>query len=177
MLFHQDMKIHVYSICWNEELMLPFFLRHYETFAEKIFIYDNYSDDSSQDIINAHPKAELRFFDTGGKAVESKEIRVKGQAWKESKKTADWVINVDTDEFLYHPDIMKYLKDCKKRGISIPKPTGYDMVSDEFPTHDGQIYETVTRGWKWSRYDKFAIFDPAKIKDIYYSAGCHSAKP
>src|SRR5579883_908706 len=32
--------IHVYAVCHNEELLLPYFLRHYEDFAERIIIFD-----------------------------------------------------------------------------------------------------------------------------------------
>ena len=39
-----DMKIHIYTPTWNEEKILPYFLRHYEQFAERIFIFDGGSD-------------------------------------------------------------------------------------------------------------------------------------
>lgn len=35
------MKIDVFSIMRNEEDLLPYFLRHYETFADRIFIFDS----------------------------------------------------------------------------------------------------------------------------------------
>ena len=30
------MKIWAYAICWNEEKILPYYLRHYEKFCDKI---------------------------------------------------------------------------------------------------------------------------------------------
>ena len=43
------MKVKVYSICYNEEYMLPFFLQHY-SFAD-IVVYDNESTDNSLEIM------------------------------------------------------------------------------------------------------------------------------
>jgi glycosyltransferase involved in cell wall biosynthesis len=170
------MIIKVFTICWNEEKILPYFLRHYEQFADKIVVFDNYSDDNSPSIVKNHPKAELRFFDTNGKAREDKEIKVKSNGWKKHKKGADWVIVVDTDEFLYHPKLVDYLKSCKRRGITMPIPTGYNMVGDHFPTTKGQIYDEVTHGIKEKKFDKYAVFDPHHIDEINYGPGCHPAK-
>jgi glycosyltransferase involved in cell wall biosynthesis len=55
-----NMKIWAYAICWNEEVMLPYYLKHYEKFCEKIIIYDNMSTDNSRNIIKNHPLCEIR---------------------------------------------------------------------------------------------------------------------
>ena len=39
------MKIHSHILAWNEEKILPYTLDYYSTFCEKIFIYDNMSDE------------------------------------------------------------------------------------------------------------------------------------
>ena len=64
------MKIHLYTMCWNERRMLPFFLRHYEQFCERMIVYDNGSDDGSQAIIKAHRLCELREINTHGELDE-----------------------------------------------------------------------------------------------------------
>src|ERR1700722_20355846 len=58
----RGLRIHVYSICWNERRMIEYFLRHYETFAERIVIYDDDSDDGTKEILLAHNKVEVRRF-------------------------------------------------------------------------------------------------------------------
>jgi hypothetical protein len=43
--------------------MLPYYLRHYERFCEQIVVYDNASDDGSQEIVVSHPLCDLRHID------------------------------------------------------------------------------------------------------------------
>ena len=93
--------IDVHSICWNEERMLPLFLSHYSGFAARIVVWDNYSDDASQDLVRACPRAELRLYDSGGRSSEDSFLEVKNQCWPSSD--ADWVIVCDIDELVYHP--------------------------------------------------------------------------
>ena len=45
------MKIHLYSVCYNEEIILPYYLNHYSKFVDKITVYDNFSTDSSVEIL------------------------------------------------------------------------------------------------------------------------------
>ena len=102
------MKVWAYVICWNEEVMLPYYLRHYEIFCDKIIIYDNMSTDRSQEIIKAHPKCELRLYDSKGEVRDDLYLKIKNHAWKEARgQGIDYVIVGDTDEFLYHPNILK----------------------------------------------------------------------
>ena len=61
------MRIYAYAICWNEEIMLPYYLHHYEKFVEKIIIYDNNSKSKLINLINLYkdnhnyliPKSEI----------------------------------------------------------------------------------------------------------------------
>jgi len=45
------MTIDVFTTCYNEEIILPYFIRHYKQFARNITIYDNMSTDNSINII------------------------------------------------------------------------------------------------------------------------------
>ena len=166
------MNIIVNTICWNEEKMLPFFLKYYEQFASEIIVHDNYSTDESPQIIKKHPKAKLKHFFTGDKSREDVEIKVKGHAWKKYRR-ADWVINVDIDEYLYHPDLLGFLDKCKKKGITAPTPKGYEMISDRFPNYGSHIFEQVQWGMRKHKMDKMAIFDPREIQEVNYGPGCH----
>ena len=137
------MKVRVYSLCWNEERFLPYFLRHYCPFVEKIAIYDNLSEDKSVEIIKSFPNTEVRPYSTQGQLRDDAFLYIKNQTWKESRGQADWVIIVDTDELLWHPDLLSYLEECKQKGVTIPVPMGYEMISDAFPSTDGQVYEEI----------------------------------
>jgi len=56
------MRVHVYTICWNESRVIDYFLRHYEPIAERIVVYDEDSTDDTREILTAHRNVELRRF-------------------------------------------------------------------------------------------------------------------
>ena len=47
------MKITLYTICYNEQEMLPYFLNHYSKMVDKIVVYDNQSTDNSRQILES----------------------------------------------------------------------------------------------------------------------------
>lgn len=171
------MRLHVYTLCWNEKLMLPYFLRHYGQFAERIIVYDNGSDDGSQDLVRAHPQGELREFASDGQFDESTVTRLREEVWKESRGTADWVVVCDMDEFLIHPRMTEFLTDRRARGVTISQPQGFQMVSMAFPTTDGQIYDEVRRGVIDSYFSKLVLFDPDAVQEMNYKPGSHFSQP
>jgi glycosyltransferase involved in cell wall biosynthesis len=167
------MRIHVYAVCWNEEVILPYFLRHYSAFAEKIVIFDNESSDRSPAIIDACPQAKRVTYKTGEQHYDRvhRECKMK---YVESRGQADWVILVDMDEFVYHPDLVGVLKWYKRFGINFPNTAGFEMVSEETPTGEGQIWEYVKTGLPTAGYSKKTVFDPSLGVEL--SAGCHQTK-
>lgn len=157
--------------------MWPYFIRHYEQYCERIVVYDNGSDDGTQDLVRRHSLCELRHVDSRGQFDERILMMIKGQMWKESRKTADWVICCDVDELLYHPRLMDYLADCRQRSVTIPVPSGWQMVHDRFPSTDRQVYDEIRTAVSDARYGKRIIFNPAAIHEINYWPGCHIARP
>lgn len=167
------MIVHVYAVCWNEEVILPYFLRHYGSFADKIFIFDNESSDHSPEIIDACPKATRIPVKTGGACSERSQRECK-MKYVESRGVADWAILVDLDEFIYHPNIVGVLEHYKKWWIALPKVAGFEMVSLETPTGPGQLYEYVKTGIPSDGYSKRVVLSPGI--DIELSPGCHTTK-
>lgn len=170
-------RIHVYTVCWNEERFLPYFLRHYGAFAERIVVYDNLSDDRSREIVRAFPGARVEPFDTGGTLRDDVHRDIKNTAWKQSRGQADWVICVDVDELVWHPRLPDYLAACKGRGITIVIPAGYEMSADRFPTTPGQVYEEVKFGIASVGYSKPCVFNPDMVAEMNYIPGAHAAQP
>ncbi len=175
--FSAQLIIHVYAVCWNEEILLPYFLRHYSNIADKIFIYDNMSDDNSVAIIKNFPKTKLIQFDTAGKIREDICLRIKNNEWEKSRGLADWVAVVDIDEILWHKNLIEYLRVCKKKGITVPIPLGFDMFSETLPTFPGMVYDEIKLGIFNKNYCKPCIFNPNAIYKINYQYGCHRANP
>jgi glycosyltransferase involved in cell wall biosynthesis len=163
----------VYTVCYNEELFLPYFLRHYEKIADRIVIYDNRSTDRSAEIIKSHPKATCHSFDTGNQLGEQALTNIRNQCWKADN--ADWAIVCDVDEIIYHPDLLKFIENHKE--YSVIRPHGYTMISTVLPTTTGQIYDELKDGVRYPFFDKCELFSPKRISDMNFGPGSHSANP
>jgi Glycosyl transferase family 2. len=168
-------RVHVYTVCWNEQDLLPFFLEHYSAFAERIVVFDNYSTDASPEIVRACDCAELRSFDTDGTFNEEANIQIKNTAYRESLGEADFVVVVDADEFVFHEDILGVLDGYRRAGVTLPQMQGYDMVSWRFPNRTKAITEAVRQGRVNPMYAKRCVFHPSL--DINFDLGAHSCMP
>lgn len=169
------MIIHAHIIAYNEEKILPFTLDYYSQFCERIFIYDNNSTDSSDEIYKKYPKVTVtKWF--AKEINELNYVNIKTNAYKQSSRHADWVIVCDCDEFLYHPRLLEKLQFYKDNGITVPRINGHDMVSEKFPTYDGGlITEKIKTGSEvYPPFCKNIIFNP-KL-DVEYGIGGHSFK-
>ncbi len=91
------MHIDLYATCWNEERMIPFFLRHYEPLVDRIVIFDDGSNDHSLELLRASRKVELRRLPSGLSSILM-HMEEMNRCWKESRGRADWVIIADPDE-------------------------------------------------------------------------------
>jgi glycosyltransferase involved in cell wall biosynthesis len=171
-----SLRVHVYTMAWNEEVMLPHFLNHYQIF-DKIVVYDNESDDKSAELLDAHEKVDRRVIATNGKKVQGALTNFKNNAWKESRGVADYVIVCDTDEFLFHPNLIDAIKRMRSQGGTIMFPEGYQMLSAESPPSDDNLLETIQVGSRDTPYDKCVLFDPNAISEINFRTGCHVCDP
>ena len=169
------MIIHYYTLCWNEEKILPFVLKYYSEYCDKMVFYDNQSTDNSHQIINSFKNTEIKTFATNNQLHDGIQLELKNNVWKESRGIADWVIVCDTDEMLYHPHFIKKLEELKEKNVSIIKPHGYEMVSESFPEKD---FLEIKTGVKDNRHlGKCIIFNPNLISEINFKAGCHQCAP
>jgi len=166
--------VHLYAVCWNEEKIIPFFLSHYNKFVSNFYIYDNYSDDNTDKLLSAQSNITIHRYDTGGAFNDAVHQKIKNTVWKQSRGKADWVIVIDIDELLYHPDMTNFLNSSVD---SILKPIGCNMVNVFFPVVGISITDQVKNGELDDKYGKMALFDPHKIVDINYMPGAHEAYP
>jgi glycosyltransferase involved in cell wall biosynthesis len=171
------MRIDLYATCWNEERMIPFFLRHYEPIVDRIVIFDDGSTDCSLELLAASPKVELRRLKQGESSILM-QMEELNRCWKESRGGADWVMICDIDEHLYHHKQLRgYLEQCKSNGVTIINPIGYDMVNADFPEANSVLAKSIRRGIRSFLLDKKAVFDPSAIEEINYTPGRHIASP
>jgi hypothetical protein len=168
------MKIHAHILAWNEEKILPYTLDYYSTICEKIFIYDNMSNDSSYKIYKKYPKVKVVKWSSNEKFNDLDNIIIKNNAYKNSRKDkVDYVIVCDCDEFLYHPNLVEKLKEYKQKGIDMPMVKGYEMISETFPEYNGElIMKKVIEGCDNDFLNKNIIFNPTK--NVQFGIGAHS---
>jgi glycosyltransferase involved in cell wall biosynthesis len=167
----QTIKIEVHSLLHQEAQLIPYFIRHYQQFADIIF-YESDSTDGSPDIAK-RLGAKVLPLNTGNEVNELSFLQMKNNCWKDSK--ADWVIICDTDEFIYHPNLVEILQTTEYNAFY---PKEWRMYSRYFPTTAGQIYDEVRYGIPGQLgYNKLNIFRPSEIKEMNYDAGCHSCHP
>lgn len=166
------MKIDVFAICYNEEIILPFFLNHYFKFTNNITIYDNQSTDNSVEIIKSFG-ANVISYDTNNEIRDDIYLDIKNNCWKQSN--ADWVIVIDIDEFIYHTDIKTKLLNTNS---SIIVPIGFEMISENIPIYNNNlITDCIKTGFQYKNSSKPCIFNPRKIKEINFLPGCHEVSP
>ncbi len=169
------MKIEAFIFVWNEIDILPFVIKHYKTFCDKITIMDHFSDDGSREYA-INEGCEVRTFGKLGVHDDEALRNSKNNCWKGSD--ADWVIVADCDEVLYH----EHLKKCltwkmvldNNNNPTIWKTQGWDVYSEVMP--ETNILE-ITTGWPFKNYSKNIIFSPKHIKEINYDYGAHVCKP
>jgi glycosyltransferase involved in cell wall biosynthesis len=129
------------------------------------------STDNSVNIMNEYGVNVIPY-DTQGKLEESAFLNIKNNSWKGSD--ADWVIVCDTDELIYHENIIELLTNTHANHIVTE---GYEMVSETLPTTEGQIYEELKFGYSKPDYSKACLFKPSEVTNINFGPGCHFSSP
>jgi glycosyltransferase involved in cell wall biosynthesis len=170
--------IHLYTICWNEEFMLPFFFRHYDEFVDRYVVYDDGSTDNTISILRAHPKVELRSLPHPGAdshVLAARELR--NNCWKESKGNASWVIITAIDEHLYHVNLADYLIKSREKGVTLIPAIGFQMLSTVIPEPGEKLSDRIIRGAPFTEMNKLSLFDPDRIEDTNFTVGRHEAFP
>jgi glycosyltransferase involved in cell wall biosynthesis len=168
------MKISVFLLCYNEEILIDKAIRYYrEKFPScTIIIVDNKSDDRSIGIALSN-KCELISFDTQGHQNEAILLRMRNNVWRIAE--SGWVIMADMDEWLVMTE--KELEDEDQKGTTIITTKGFNIVGDSKTTtlDDVNIFE-----WKEGVYDeafsKRVLFKIPDV-DICYSWGAHTCNP
>lgn len=170
--------VHYYAVCWNEENMLPFMFDYYEKFTDRFIIYDNHSNDSTEEIVKSKKNTTIIKFETEG-FNDNVHNDIKNNCWKKSRGKADFVVVCDLDEFIYHQDMQQTLKEMGEGRYSIVKPFGYNMYSSQFPCYENGrlITQQVKRGVRAPMFDKCILFDPHAIVEINFKPGAHECHP
>jgi glycosyltransferase involved in cell wall biosynthesis len=164
--------ISIFTIAYNEEIMLPKFIEWYrERFHNcKIVVYDNYSTDNTEQIALQN-NCEVIKYDSNGEIRDDLYLEIKNNCWKEA--TTDWVLICDVDELV---NISKNdLENESINGTTIVKSEAWNMIN----TEDNPDLKLTNIKWgsRVRQYDKFFIFNKVFVTEINYDPGCHTANP
>lgn len=173
------MITHLYTVCWNEADMLPWFFRHYDPWVDRYFIYDDGSDDGSLEILRAHPKVEVRRFEwTDPESFVLSHRKFHNQAWRESRDVADWVVVTALDEhvFVRGRPMHRYLFEQKVTGVTMLPAFGFDTISDAFPEGEVRLVDVPVRTVASKMFNKLSIFNPSALT-IDFNVGRHRVVP
>lgn len=157
----------IYTITYNEELVLPHFIKWYRLrFPNcRIVVYDNESTDNTAQIAIDN-NCEVVSYSTNNQLSDSAYLKIKNNVWKEAE--TDWVMVVDCDEFV---DITENdLLELESNKKTIVKAVGFNMCNIEGLTELADI----RHGVRAEQYDKSILFNKKFIQEINYEAGCHT---
>lgn len=166
------MKITLYIVCHNEQLILPHLLNYYSTIVDKIVVYDNESTDDTLKILNEYKgDLEIRIFKTNHQLRDDILSKIKNTCW--IGDNSDYCIVIEADEFIYHPlGLRNYLEQNLNNDFFTPM--GYQMISDEFPSdYSKLITEQIKIGTPDPFYNKLSIINPKQVVDINFKPGGH----
>lgn len=170
----------LFMLCYNEELILPFILDYYSQFAERIFIWDNMSTDSSLDICQRYANVTVEQFNTGGLVKDKVFQDIKNNAWKIARGKVRYVGVVDTDEIIYHSEGLDVLLDqafMMNAGI-VKQSKAYTVYSANItqPAEDLTLSPTNASVLCGPSGGKVSIFSP-ELREINYKPGAHRLRP
>jgi len=165
------MKVHVYTFAWNEAAMMPFFLRHYSKFADKIIVFDEHSTDGTREMLQANPLVEIRDWDKGMNDMLF--LDTIHHTYREARGKADWIMWPDVDEFIYAPDILAELQTTEgilgSTGLALIKEQHAPLVVDDGVS---QIYDLCKTGARQTNEDKFITWKPEI--EVQFMVGRHA---
>lgn len=170
----------LYMICYNEELMLPFTLDYYSRFAERIFVWDNMSTDSSFDIYKCYPNVTVERFKTKGLLNDKVMQQLKNSVWKKARGKARYVGVIDTDEIVYHKAGLDTLLDqaYEANAAIVKQADAYTVYSANVtrPADDFTLSPDNTSILCGPSGGKVSIFSP-ELREINYKPGAHRLRP
>ena len=173
-------EVHVFLLCYNEELMLPHTIQHYRSRFPRchITIFDNVSSDRSVQIAETLGCRVVPYH-TRGQQDEKHLIWVRSHMWKEHVPNDPahpcWVIMCDMDEWL---DITEEeLNGEIAKGTTVITTQGVNMVGESQRADYSDItLATISKGYRDNNMSKRICFQYPTVSMEYWY-GAHQCFP
>lgn len=172
------MKIWVYTLCYNEMKILPWCVKYWKEYADKVIVYDNGSNDGSREYLQSFSFIEIR--DQDEDLIDNdRYLRIKNNVWKEARdNNVDYVVVCDTDEVLYSEtgvknDLLKYYNE----GITVVETNWCNIITMSYPDINCEcfVHQVPEMYGIPHKKDKTLIFNPNKIEESNYKPGAHES--
>jgi glycosyltransferase involved in cell wall biosynthesis len=170
------MKIAAIAPMYNEEILLPHFLRHYACFCDRIILLDNGSNDRSLEIAKKHPKVEIRHFTTKG--YDEHAVLTLLAKTKKELAAYDWLMFPDIDEFLMTKPPLQERDLLAASTADILVAEGYCLVERAGdPPFDPELPISRQRRWAyWAKSYCKPIIMRASV-EMTFGPGKHALIP
>ena len=105
-------KIGVITMCYNESMILPYFLKHYSYVDQIRVLFETDTTDNSRSILEAAPNVFIQDIHIEGGIVDETKVQIINQERHRMASEFDWIYVLDTDELIYpdnHEDPREFL--------------------------------------------------------------------
>lgn len=166
------MEINIFLLCYNEEVLIPETIKHYQHFLPncKITILDNNSTDKSVSIAKQNGCNIITWGDVE-EIDDHYYTKLKNNIWKDVEN--GWIIVCDMDEWLCIT-IDEFKKE-RENETTFLNTYGYHMVSDsKCPVLSDINLHKINEGVYW-RFKPMCFFRP-DIKETNFNIGTFKQK-
>ena len=144
----------LYTVIYNDEDFLPYFLEYY-SFVDRMTFIDSNSTDRTIQILKDFATADhpnVRLIQSGATWWDWNLLHpYRNHIWKDSEM--DIILFPDCDEIFYHPSGLRWY--LENTDYDVYEMQGFEMVAPRLP--DGSILK-VNKGVPFQVYNKFTIF-------------------
>ena len=185
--------IHIFILCYNEELILPHTLYHYRSNLPHAYItiYDNQSTDRSREIAEEWG-CRVVSWNSNNEQNEYIQQNIKNDVWKSATHFTEiqidprpecsgrgWKLVVDMDEWVVVSE--QQLREEEEQGTTILRIKGVNVIGEsqdellaDVSLHDFHQWKRVV---DWKPESKNLCFLAPPITQMNYTRGAHACRP
>ena len=169
-------------LCKNEEKIIPWCIDYWRRVADHVVVFDNFSTDSSIELLSQHDWIEIRYFETEGQN-DPYQKQLKEQAYLEYKNKYDIIIISDMDEVFYFNDFKAVSEAFIDGGYNVLATPIFSLCeAKEPPYSEGKLlHQECSMFYKqrmnhmqgFEDISKLSIFNTKTTDKVQMSVGQH----